>query len=155
MRDAFQIAPGNWPCNNRLVATILVVDDERIILNLCTSILKIKGYTVLTAASGEQALQVLEESKAAIDLALLDIMMPGLNGIQLAAQIRSANPRIPVILMTGFSLREIQEIIGKANPYRIIWKPFKAESLLQMIENALEGQDSVTSGTGGTHGPIE
>jgi hypothetical protein len=46
---------------------------------------------------------------------------------------------MPVILMTGFSQREIQEIIGEANPYRIIWKTFKAESLLQMIENALEG----------------
>jgi CheY-like chemotaxis protein len=122
---------------------------------LCTSILKIKGYTVVTAASGEEALRVLEEREAAIDLALLDIMMPGLNGIQLAAQIRSAHPRIPVILMTGFSLREIQEIIGKANPYRIIWKPFKAESLLQMIENALEGQASVTSGTGENHGSVE
>jgi CheY-like chemotaxis protein len=119
------------------------------------SILKIKGYTVLTATSGEQALRVLEESKATIDLALLDIMMPGLNGIQLAAKIRSANPRIPVILMTGFSLREIQEIIGEANPYRMIWKPFKAESLLQMIENALDGLTSVTSGTEGTDGPVE
>jgi CheY-like chemotaxis protein len=137
------------------VATILVVDDESIILSLCTSILKIKGHTVLTAASGEQAFRVLEESKAAIDLALLDIMMPGLNGIQLAAQIRLANPKIPVILMTGFTLREIQEIIGEANPYRIIWKPFKTESLLQMIENALEGQALVTPGTGENHGPVE
>jgi len=137
------------------VATILLVDDERIILSLCTSILKSKGYTVLAATSGEQALRVLEESKATIDLALLDIMMPGLNGIQLAAQIRSAHPATPVILMTGFSLREIQEVIGEANPYRIIWKPFKAESLLQMIENALDGNTSVISGTGGTPGSVE
>ena len=137
------------------MATILVVDDERIILNLCTSILKIKGYTVLTAASGEEALRVLEQSEAAIDLALLDIMMPGLNGIQLAVQIRSAHPATPVILMTGFSLREIQEVIGEANSYRIFWKPFKAESLLQMIENALDGNTSVISGTGGTPGAVE
>jgi CheY-like chemotaxis protein len=122
-----------------MVANILVVDDERIVLSLCTSILQIKGHTVLTAAGGEQALRLLGESKATIDLALLDIMMPGLNGIQLAAQIRSTCPSVPVVLMTGFSLREIQEIIGETNPYRIIWKPFKAESLLQMIGNALEG----------------
>ena len=128
-----------------MVANILVVDDERIILGLCTSLLQIRGYTVVAAVGGEQALRLLQESKTTIDLALLDIMMPGLNGIQLAAEIRSAYPKMPVILMTGFSQREIQEIIGEANPYRIIWKPFKTESLLRMVENALGSSPAPTT----------
>lgn len=127
--------------------TILVVDDERIVLNLCQSILHLRGYTVLTANGGEQALRLLQENGGAIDLALLDIMMPGMNGAQVAAQILSAYPDIPVVLMTGFSLREVQEIIGKGSPYRVIWKPFKSESLLQMVENALDGHTNPSATT--------
>jgi len=120
------------------MAAILVVDDEPTILNLCQSILHLGGHTVLAARGAEEALRLTRG--ASIELALLDIIMPGMNGIQLAHRLRSANPAVPIILMTGYSLREVQEITGENNPFRIIWKPFKTESLLRMIENALEGQ---------------
>jgi two-component system alkaline phosphatase synthesis response regulator PhoP len=122
------------------MATILVVDDEPTILTLCQRILELGGYEVLTASGGEEALRTLQNR--AIDLALLDIMMPGLNGIELAARIKKTYSDLPTVLMTGYSLREIQHVVGPHNPYRVIWKPFKTESLLQMIENVLQGQPS-------------
>src|SRR5689334_13712211 len=114
--------------------TVLVVDDEPIMLKLCANVLKSRGYRVLEAGAPQDALRVLERGENA-DLALLDIIMPGMNGIQLANRIRQTNPQIKVVLMTGYGPREIAQVTGGENPYRIIWKPFKAESLLQMIEN--------------------
>jgi CheY-like chemotaxis protein len=116
--------------------TILVVDDEPVVLRLCQAILQRGGYAVLPATSGEEALRILHASATTIDLALLDVMMPGMNGIELATEIERTNQGTKVVLMSGYGPREIVRVVG-VHPYRIIWKPFKTESLLQMIENAL------------------
>ena len=99
-------------------------------------------HDVLSAASGADALHLLQNKPA--DLALLDVIMPGMNGIELAARIQKTNPDTKILLMTGFGPREIAQVAGKENPYRIIWKPFKTESLLQMIQNVL-GETAETS----------
>ncbi len=132
------------------MATILVVDDEPVVLNLCKQMLQLGGATVLTASGGAEALRIFQSEKQTIDLALLDIMMPQMNGIELASRLKAANPAVRIVLMTGYSLREIQQLAGDGSPYRIIWKPFKAQSLLRMIENALEGGTSESSEVSGT-----
>src|SRR5215475_2589891 len=115
--------------------TILVVDDEPTVLSLCQRMLQVAGYNVLAANGGEAALRLSNDPQNSIDLALLDIMMPGLNGIELANRLQAKHPNLPVVLMSGYSVVEIQRIVGE-HPYRIIWKPFKTESLLRMIDNA-------------------
>jgi len=122
--------------------TILLVDDDATVLNLCKRILMHGGYVVMTAGSGMEALRLVQNSANRIDLALLDVIMPGMNGIELANLIRSAHPGIPIVLMTGYGPAEIARVISD-NPFRIIWKPFRTESLLRMIENALG--DSTTA----------
>jgi DNA-binding NtrC family response regulator len=117
------------------MANILVVDDEPLMRKLCTNILVRGQHHVLEAGEGEAALQLLRTTPA--DLALLDVVMPGMNGIELAARIQQGYPNTKVLLMSGFGPREVARVAGKENPYRIIWKPFKTESLLQMIENVL------------------
>jgi DNA-binding NtrC family response regulator len=117
--------------------TILLVDDEAIVLNLCQTILRLGGYAVITAGSGMEALRLVQDNTGKIDLALLDLMMPGMNGIELAKRVQNANPGIRVVLMTGYGPNDIARVLSD-NPYRIIWKPFKTESLLRMIENALD-----------------
>jgi two-component system, cell cycle sensor histidine kinase and response regulator CckA len=117
--------------------TILLVDDEPTVLGLCQRVLQLGGYSVLPMASPEAALRYLQDNRAAsIDLALLDVMMPGMNGIELANQIKSRLPEIKIVLMSGFGPKEIARVVGD-NPYRIVWKPFRADSLLRMIENAM------------------
>ena len=115
--------------------TILVVDDEPVVLKLCQTILRRGGYDVLTATGGEEALRLLQNGPP-INLALLDVIMPGMNGIELANRIEKTSPSTKVVLMSGYGPREIARVVGE-NPYRIIWKPFKTESLLRMIENVL------------------
>ena len=116
--------------------TILLVDDEPAVLALCQTILKSGGYNVLSAGNGQDALLLLQDSAIDVDLALLDVMMPGINGVELATRILVENPAIKIVLMSGFAPAEIASVVDD-HPYGIIWKPFKTESLLKMIENAL------------------
>jgi CheY-like chemotaxis protein len=118
------------------MSKILVVDDEPTVLNLCQRMLQAGGYEVVTAPSGEAALRLARDPQHSIDLALLDVMMPFMNGIELAAKLQTAHPGLPIVLMTGFTIREIERIVAD-QPYRIMWKPFKTDSLLRMIENSL------------------
>src|SRR5258708_7460254 len=118
------------------MSTILVVDDEPTVLNLCQRMLQAGGYEVVIAASGEAALRVAGYPQHSIDLALIDVMMPIMNGIELAARLQKAHPGLPIVLMTGFTIREIERIVAN-HPYRVMGKPFKTASLLRMIENAL------------------
>jgi CheY-like chemotaxis protein len=115
------------------MATILVVDDEPMVLGMCATILKAGQHEVLEATEPGRALEV----KQSPDLALLDVMMPGMNGIELARHLQERHPKIKIVLMTGFGIRDVAAM-DRDIPYRIIWKPFKAESLLQMIDNVLE-----------------
>jgi CheY-like chemotaxis protein len=123
--------------------TILLVDDEPAVLALCQTILKSGGYNVLSAGNGQDALRLLQDSATEVDLALLDVMMPGMNGVELATRILAENPAVKVVLMSGFAPKEITSVVGD-NPHGIIWKPFKTESLLRMIGNALGDAPSAT-----------
>jgi DNA-binding NtrC family response regulator len=129
------------------MATILIVDDEPTVLSLCQAILKRGGYEVLAASGGTAALSLLENNNNQIELALLDVIMPGMNGIELARRIQVTHPDTKILLMTGFDPNEIAQVVGGSNPYRITWKPFKTDSLLQMIENMLDGSDNLTVST--------
>ena len=124
-----------------------MVDDEAVVLGLCQNILaKLGGYHVVVMTSAQEAAGFCENhSSPTIDLALVDVMMPGMNGVELANRIRNDSPATKIVLMSGFGPRDIARVTGGNNPYRIIWKPFKAESLLRMVENALGG--SAAAGT--------
>ncbi|SRR5579863_736713 len=114
---------------------ILVVDDEPTVLNLCRRILQLGGYEAVLAGNGEEALRQAASLGYSIDLALLDVVMPGMNGIEVARRLQASKPELPILLMTGYGPKEIALIVGE-HPYRIIWKPFKTDSLLRMIDNA-------------------
>ena len=120
-----------------LQETILIVDDEAPVLNLCKLILTRGGYRVLEARGGEEALRVARGEPGRINLALLDVVMPGMNGFELAKHLRNLQPAPEVLLMSGYSVNEVRNIAGGEYPYRVIWKPFRADSLLRMIQTVL------------------
>jgi CheY-like chemotaxis protein len=117
--------------------TVLVVDDEPTVLTLCQRILERGGYTALAAPDGFEALRLLQTHH--VDLALLDVMMPRMNGLELARKIQAEKPDVKIVLMSGYGPQEIGRVVGNIQPHRVIWKPFKTESLLRMIENVLSG----------------
>jgi CheY-like chemotaxis protein len=112
---------------------ILVVDDERDIRNLVRLLVERAGYTVLEAANAQEALRVLAAGPIHPQLLLTDIVMPGMNGLALAAQVHHAQPSLPVIFMTGFANEYQAELSGSV----CLRKPFKPAELLTAIQDVI------------------
>ncbi len=118
---------------------ILVVDDENSILQSVTDILEDEGFKVDTALDGESALRHMEE--ALPDLVLLDIWMPGIDGLEVLRRIRSDWPFVPVIIMSGHGTVETAVKATKLGAYDFIEKPLSYEQLVLTIQNALKYHD--------------
>jgi signal transduction histidine kinase len=114
---------------------ILVVDDEKIIIELTSMILRSKGYQVLTAQSGGEGLQVIEREAPAI--VLLDYMMPVMDGMTALRLIRERFPDTYVIMFTGKGSEEIAVELMKAGASDYILKPFHNQDLIERIENVM------------------
>ena len=113
---------------------ILVVDDDARGLHNVAYFLRLEDYDVDEACDGNQAVFLLDQVK--FDLVLSDVIMPGLDGLGLLEHIRSLAPDIPVLLMSGFSHVEVQEII-KRGAVDFIMKPLDLDVLLSKIRRAL------------------
>ncbi|HNW59750.1 MAG TPA: sigma-54 dependent transcriptional regulator [bacterium] len=117
-------------------ANILIVDDDK---NICkmieASLRKEKRYEIETALSGEACLRILKENPP--ELILLDIQMPGIDGIETLHKIREENPFIPVIMMTAHGTIERAVQSMKAGAYDFLTKPFARDRLLVTVNNAL------------------
>ncbi len=83
---------------------VLVVDDEKNILKLYKSELEDEGYSVITASSGKEALEIFE--KETPDIVTLDILMPDMDGIQVLRQMKEKKPHVPVIMLTAYDYRD-------------------------------------------------
>jgi two-component system cell cycle sensor histidine kinase/response regulator CckA len=118
--------------------TILVVDDEPTVLSFCKLVLTRGGFHVVDARNGPEALRLARAAGTRISLAMLDVVMPGMNGFELAAQLRRIDPDLQVLMMSGYSVNEVRNIAGGDDSYRVIWKPFKAESMVRMVQTVLD-----------------
>jgi DNA-binding NtrC family response regulator len=113
--------------------TILVVDDEPHIRSLLKSILERERYQVLEAEDGQQALGICDEQGPKIDLLLTDIVMPNVDGIQLAERVSSAHPHMRVLYMSGKCEMEVVERNIVEKGFGFIRKPFAIDALVQKI----------------------
>ncbi|HKO02763.1 MAG TPA: sigma-54 dependent transcriptional regulator [Thermoanaerobaculia bacterium] len=116
---------------------ILIVDDEEVLRDVLDAVLRREGFDVVLASSGEEALSVLDEDDA-IDLVLLDIMLPGISGIDTLRSIRMTTPALPVIVITAFSSIDGAIEAMKHGAYHYIPKPFKNEEVVFTVNKALE-----------------
>lgn len=116
---------------------ILIADDEERILRALKDLLSAKGFHVLTAKDGGMALELCERYAAQIDLVLLDVMMPVLDGFAVLREIRRQNPGLPVIMLTarGEEYDQLQGFQSGADDY--IPKPFSTSLLLARAEAVL------------------
>ena len=119
-------------------ASILVVDDEPDVVCILRNFLARKGYTVSGASSGEKALEFLEKEGA--DLVLLDIIMPGLKGTEVAKIVREKYPNTKIVVATAFP-RESEELSEDALMQAMVTKPFRLQELLKKLEEVLTQTD--------------
>ncbi|PLX91760.1 MAG: Fis family transcriptional regulator [Desulfuromonas sp.] len=120
---------------------ILVVDDERNIRESITGILQDEGFQVITAEDGNSAIDAVNEDRP--DLVLLDIWMPGMDGIETLTQLRKQYDDLQVIMMSGHATIETAVTATKLGAYDFIEKPLSLEKLLVCIHNALKVNDLV------------
>ena len=115
--------------------TILVVDDEESICQSLRGILSDEGYEVRTAGSGEDALKAIEEDVP--DLVLLDIWLPGMDGLEALKIIKAETPQVPVIMMSGHGTIETAVKATKLGAFDFIEKPISLEKVVLLVNHAL------------------
>ena len=119
-------------------ATILVVDDESRMRKLIKDFLIQKNYNILEAEDGEKALKAYEENKEKIDLILLDVMMPKLDGWSVLRNIRQENKKLPIVMLTARA-EEQDELFGfELGVDEYITKPFSPKILVARVEALLK-----------------
>lgn len=115
---------------------ILVIDDEPGIREGCKRALTPHGYTVHTAENGEQGLQRIQSDD--YDLALIDVMMPGISGIDLISHIHERDPETVCIIITGYATVELAVTAIKKGAYDFLTKPFTSDDLLLVVNQGME-----------------
>ena len=118
--------------------TILVAEDEEGVRGLISQLLMSEGYTVLQACDGEEAVRLFDEHADAIDLAVLDVMMPKLGGREVMERIRAKRPAIRFLFSSGYSESAIHTDFVIHSGLRLISKPYRRTVLLRAVREALE-----------------
>lgn len=116
--------------------TILIVDDEEGIRQSLSDILEDEGYAILTAQSGEECLKILKESSP--DLIILDIWLPGIDGIETLQEIKSFAPDMPAVMISGHGNIELAVKSTKIGAYDFLEKPLSLERVVLVVRRALE-----------------
>lgn len=116
---------------------VLVADDNRQFAELLRVTLENAGYEVVTAYSGIAAVSV--AGGAPVDVAVLDVLLPGVSGDAVAERLRSAHPKLPILLMTG----AYGDPFAKASGLPVLHKPFPQERLVEAVNSLAEGRKPV------------
>ena len=119
------------------MSKLLIVDDEANVLVAFEKLLSVAGHTVLMSRGGEEALELVEREHP--DAVVLDVRMPGMNGLDALSAMKRAQPRLPVIVMTGQGTMETAIEATKRGAFDYQLKPFDPEAMLELIERAVQG----------------
>jgi CheY-like chemotaxis protein len=119
--------------------TILVVEDDERVRTAVVRMLASKGYDVLTASCGAEAIDLAEAHSRSIDLVVSDVIMPGMRGAEVAEHVRARHRQARVLFMSGYTDRSIssEEMLGRGATF--IQKPFAPETLFAKVREALRG----------------
>ncbi|HBL43430.1 response regulator, partial [uncultured Gimesia sp.] len=117
--------------------SILVIDDDKAVCNVVDRVLKRFGFSVLTAYSGSEGVEVYVKHRGEISAVLLDMTMPGLSGVETFELLREKEIDIPVILTSGLSETDISEQMQGSEIVHFLKKPYKPQKLVNVISKAL------------------
>jgi two-component system, cell cycle sensor histidine kinase and response regulator CckA len=117
--------------------TVLLVDDEEDVLEISKAMIEAIGYKTITSRGGQEAIKLYQERKDHIDLVLLDMIMPSMNGGKIYDHLKEINPSVKVILVSGYSLNGTATEILSRGCNGFIQKPFKIKDLSMKIRDIL------------------
>lgn len=123
--------------SDQVKKTILLIDDEKVVNEYITDLLTDEGYLVLSATNGLNGLEVFCNNLDTIDLVLLDMVMPKLNGTDCFYELKEIDPDVKVIVISGYTRLDGVEYLLKDGVKDFIKKPFKGTSLIDTIEKVI------------------
>ncbi|MBN1227176.1 MAG: response regulator, partial [Deltaproteobacteria bacterium] len=126
---------------SRGAGTILVVDDEEMILDVAEGILKSLGYTVLLANEGREAIEIYHQKGAGIELVVLDIIMPGMSGGETYDRLKEIDPEVRVLLSSGYSMDGKAKDILNRGCNGFIQKPFNVRDLSIKLKEIIQDKN--------------
>ena len=118
-------------------ATVLLVDDEQMILDVICRLFGKQGYHVIPALGGHQAVEEIRNNGGTIDIVILDMLMPGMNGEETFYRIREMYPEIPVVFASGYHHKDQLNnvLMNRCNGF--VSKPYRSADLHEIIQNVL------------------
>lgn len=117
-----------------VMRTVLVVDDDRDIVETLCDIFELRGWKTLRAFDGRDAVRLATENH--VDWIVMDVRMPRLTGIEALQAIREKIPNVRVVLMTAFASNDLERRAERAGAARVLFKPFEPSTLFAVIEAA-------------------
>lgn len=117
--------------------TVLVVEDDDTVRRLAARVLAKGGYSVVAAATGEEALKLCRGARGGIAVVLADVGLPDIRGPELGQRIRELEPAARIVFMSGHSPEDLEDVARLAHA-RFLPKPFDPEELLQAVQTAME-----------------
>jgi len=118
--------------------TVLVIDDELSIRALCTQMIESFGYSVISAEDGVSGIEIFKKHQDEVHFVLMDLSMPGIDGIQCAKQILNIDPSVSIVLSSGYTEQEIEGRLGGVELKGFLKKPYSMAHVQNMLENMLE-----------------
>jgi DNA-binding NtrC family response regulator len=129
----------------RRTGSILVIDDEEIMREILDALLTREGYRVQLASSGEEGIELART--APFDAVIVDVMMPGIDGIATLEELKKIDDELPVVMVTAFASVETAIAAMKRGAFDYITKPFKNDEVLVVLRNAVERRQLVAENT--------
>jgi len=125
---------------------VLVIDDDDLVRHVACSMLEQSGLQVVEASDGEHGLEAFGRDPEAIDLVVLDMTMRGLDGPEVAMRLRSIEPEVRVLMVSGYPPEDTARRVGKARADGFLQKPFSIEELSEAVTKTMRA-----SGGHGNH----
>ena len=135
-REAIANAPGADPIGGD--ETLLLAEDDDLVRELASRILSDAGYTIIAARDGVEALRLFGERGGDFGLALIDVVMPGVNGRAVAKEIRRAKPDMPILFSSGYDFQILDNALEQGDATGILLKPYHASELLLRVREAID-----------------
>jgi two-component system OmpR family response regulator len=126
------------------MAKVLVIDDEQGIRDLLDTLLRRKGYDVIVAESGQKGLECFRRERP--DVIVLDLKMPGMDGLTVLRQIHSLDPKTPVIILTGAGTAEMEQQVRALGVTEYVEKEFSLHLLGDALKRLLKTPDPTAQG---------
>jgi two-component system cell cycle sensor histidine kinase/response regulator CckA len=135
--DATPVADSDTSCESAEAEPprmVLVVDDEPLVRELGEEIVSLLGWIPVTAADGEQALEVARRHPGAIALAIVDLTMPGLSGVEVHRRLKERDPKLPVVIASGYAENDVRHRFGQSQPDGFLAKPFEVAQIRELLD---------------------